>query len=240
MLFAGVYGVLFNGDSGYNTSLWMMQIEFFGSFLTFGFLALFGRLSRRYIWYVTGLIVLFNTYYLAFLLGIILCDYSKFLNSAKYHEWYVRLSMISVCIVGVILSAYPIMAGETGILPLYFAFSFLSSVQAIISAHILGAFLLLLALFYFPFLQGLFRIRILLFLGSISFSLYLLHALILGSLSSYLFLVFNSHFSYFVSVMLMIVLSVPVLLGSAYLYSRYIDSFAQRIALWFYAHFFSS
>ena len=63
--------------STYNLVLWTMPIELVGSFLVFGFLALFGSLRNRWILYATVGVCLLaydKSYYLDFLLGMALCD----------------------------------------------------------------------------------------------------------------------------------------------------------------------
>lgn len=76
-VFQAIYGVwLGNTDlfSSYNSVLWTMHFELFGSFLIFMFLALFGKLPNRWVFY--GLFGLFflKTYYLGFIAGMAMCD----------------------------------------------------------------------------------------------------------------------------------------------------------------------
>ncbi|MFJ7729607.1 acyltransferase family protein, partial [Neobacillus sp. NPDC097160] len=74
MLKQGLYKVFLFGEASYNTNLWTIYLEFFGSFLTFAFLALFGKLKKRYFVYIILFYVFYQDYYLAFLLGVILSD----------------------------------------------------------------------------------------------------------------------------------------------------------------------
>ncbi len=71
-----VYGAFFR-LARYNEVLWTMPVELRGSFLVFGFLALFGRLRNRWVFYgVLGGMLFYQHEYrlLNFLLGMGLCD----------------------------------------------------------------------------------------------------------------------------------------------------------------------
>ncbi len=48
---SGIYDIFIKSGSAYNSVLWTMMFEFTGSFLVFGFLALFGNLKRRWVLY---------------------------------------------------------------------------------------------------------------------------------------------------------------------------------------------
>ncbi len=67
----------FSGTARYNLPLWTMQLELIGSFLVFGFLALFGKLRNRWLLYAVcgGLLFVTERYYLLdFVLGMGMCD----------------------------------------------------------------------------------------------------------------------------------------------------------------------
>ena len=74
----GLYGVLLNlGGPTYDNVLWTMPVELAGSFLVFAFLALFGSARRRWAVYAAvgfGMAMTEQTYMLQFLLGTFLCD----------------------------------------------------------------------------------------------------------------------------------------------------------------------
>lgn len=85
MIKQGLYRVFLYSEVSYNTNLWTMKIEFIGSLLTFSFLALFGGLKRRYLIYVILFFIFYKTYYLAFLLGILLSDIKNNTFSQKFY-----------------------------------------------------------------------------------------------------------------------------------------------------------
>lgn len=72
-LYEGLYGVFVGRDS-YNTSLWTMQVELIGSYMLFMILVLFGKLKYRWTFYLAFGLILFQTAYPSFILGIAICD----------------------------------------------------------------------------------------------------------------------------------------------------------------------
>ena len=67
----------YDESSSYNCVLWTMEIELYGSFFLFAFLALMGKHPARYLVYATTLVVLFrlSRHWLnAFVMGTMICD----------------------------------------------------------------------------------------------------------------------------------------------------------------------
>jgi len=73
-----------------------------------------------------------------------------------------------------------------------------------------------------------------LFLGEISFTMYLLHFLILGTFSSFLFLKLQTMMGYVQAVALTFVLSIPVIFAAAYVMYRYIDKNTMKLSQFIY------
>jgi peptidoglycan/LPS O-acetylase OafA/YrhL len=65
--------------------------------------------------------------------------------------------------------------------------------------------------------------RIFLFLGKISYGLYAIHFLVLGSFSSWLFLRLHDRLGYASSFLAVFFISLSLMLGLAYLITKYID-----------------
>ena len=102
----GTYGALTGkADTAiFNNVLWTMKIEFFGSFLVFGFLALFGNARSRWVVYLALVSLFWNSYYLAFIGGLALCDFS--VNQPKRRLSGVTLALAGLT--GLLLGAAPI------------------------------------------------------------------------------------------------------------------------------------
>jgi peptidoglycan/LPS O-acetylase OafA/YrhL len=147
----------------YNPVLWTMPIELKGSFLVYGFLALFGGLRNRWLLYAIlgGLLVLGKEFFfLEFLLGMALCEVWVY----NQKVWRKALPLAPALVVaGVGLFAVPWKP--------------------------LTAFLVVAATAASPGLQQWLSGRWLAFLGRISFGLYLVHMPVLCSLGCGVYLI---------------------------------------------------
>jgi len=151
-----VWGTFTTG-AVYNPVTWTMPIELAGSFLVYGFLALFGRLRNRWTLYViVGVLLLASgqTYMLAFVNGIGLCD----LWAINQRTWRRALPLApALALVALAVFALP-----------------WKSVSAVLIVGATAAS---------PRLQHLLSARWLCWLGRISYSLYLFHMPIFCSLA---------------------------------------------------------
>jgi peptidoglycan/LPS O-acetylase OafA/YrhL len=146
----------FVGPASYNTVLWTMPIELKGSFLVYGFLALFGRLCNRWLLcaILGGLLLLGREFFfLEFLLGMALCE-------AWVHNQKVWRKA----------------------LPLAPALALIAVAMFLVSNKPSRAFVLVAATAASPELQRWLSGRWVGFLGRISFGLYLVHMPLLCSL----------------------------------------------------------
>ena len=100
--------------------------------------------------------------------------------------------------------------------------------------YIVGATLVMIALLKSTRLQSFLSLKPFVLLGRISFSMYVLHLIIIGSLSSYLFLLFAPYFSYHVAFALMFLISLPVILIAAYGMERTVDTAGIALSQWVY------
>jgi peptidoglycan/LPS O-acetylase OafA/YrhL len=212
-LWHGTYGVIIgNADTTlFNNPLWTMKLEFYGSMLIFAFLALFGTASKRWVVYVVLILLLRNGYYLAFIAGVALCDLAINRPQIKFG----RLTLIMSLATGLLLGAAPTAPIQIPGLPLS---------VATIPPHVLGAILVLFAAIYSKTMQRALSTNGLRYLGKISFSVYLLHVLILGSFTAFVFTYFIHHYSYFHALLAAGAISVPVIWMSSHYFMIYVDA----------------
>ena len=99
----------FNRDVSYNTVLWTMEPEFFGSIFLFGFLSLLGNKKIRWGAYPVIFAVLFfrETHWLnAFVIGIALCD--LYVNSTAFERlgrlfgfWWIQVPLVLLILLNI-------------------------------------------------------------------------------------------------------------------------------------------
>lgn len=236
MLKQGAYGVFFLNESSYNAVLWTMHYELFGSFVVFGIISIFGNIRNRSIIYIVCILLTYNTYYLAFILGIILSDANsncdKFINS--FNSKYLKIFLL---VIGLILCSYPsgIDVKET-----IYEYMRIPKIDDIVAFyHILGSFLIIIILLKSDILKRFFALKIPLFFGKISFSMYIIHLIILCSFSSFLFSKIINNFRYYQAFIIMLMISLIIIILISYSIYKYVDCIAIKLSKKIYKKYFS-
>lgn len=236
MLKQGAYGVFFLNESSYNAILWTMHYELFGSFVVFGIISIFGNIRNRSIIYIVCILLTYNTYYLAFILGIILSDANsncdKFINS--FNSKYLKIFLL---VIGLILCSYPsgIDVKET-----IYEYMRIPKIDDIVAFyHILGSFLIIIILLKSDILKRFFALKIPLFFGKISFSMYIIHLIILCSFSSFLFSKIINNFRYYQAFIIMLMISLIIIILISYYIYKYVDCIAIKLSKKIYKKYFS-
>lgn len=222
MVQEALFHTFFTYGSAYNPVLWTMTYELLGSFLIFGFLLTLGRSKLRILGYAVLAVLLVDSYYLGFVLGMVLSDLSysgRDRLAAFLPPWTVPLLLGA----GLYLGSFPYVGTGNTIYSILVwrgssAFSFF------VFYHTLGACLTLTALLISPRLKSLFGRRPFLYLGRISFSLYLVHFTIICSLGCYLFYQFHLLFPYGLSTALTVILTTPFIFAVAHFFNRFVDA----------------
>lgn len=212
----------------YNPPLWTIKIELYGSLMVYFFLLLFGRFKYRPLISVFLILFFKDSLYQGFWLGVLMADITKnFASRISLKSHPVSIFLMS----GLFLyfSSYPS----------YVNHEFL---QRTIYAPLPddrgfgGGYAMLAAFFLFILAisdTGLKEHLVwpaLKFLGSISYGLYVMHFLILGSFSSWLFLVLHQNFGYHLSFLITLFSGVLVTVLVAFIATRYVDNPAIKFA----------
>ena len=221
-------GAFFTNIFDYNVTLWSIAYEFLGSFLVFGFLAFFGKMKSRYWAYIFAIIFLFQTYYLAFILGMLLSDLMAHKNMVIGKFDKSKLFRTGLLLLGLFLGSYPSGRGVEGTVYAFMEKPYL--VNSAVLYHIMGAFFVILVLLESKRMQKIFSFRYLLFLGEISFAMYILHFIILGSFSSFVFLKLEPHLPYIDAFLISFALSVALIFLVSYLVYLYVDKKAVHLS----------
>jgi peptidoglycan/LPS O-acetylase OafA/YrhL len=213
---------LFSSGITYNPPLWTIKLELYGSFLVFGFLFFFGSLRYRLCILTVLLVVFHRSLYQGFVFGILLADLHK--NYAGTLPSRIgRYAVLPALLLAVYFSSYPFdVSGAFRAGTIYAALPKLNNVLGG-GYSMLGALLTFILVDMLPQAQEHLRSRLFLFLGKISYGLYAIHFLVIGSFSSWLFLHLRVHLGYASSFLAVFIISLPLMLGLAYLLTKYID-----------------
>ncbi len=238
------YGVLFDGDNRYDTSLWTMSTEFFGSFLVFALLALTHNVKRRNFAFICVLVMLYatehfywafpkNYFYCAFIFGMLL-NYLETIAGKTAASSAKNIMVALAFAFGLLLGSFPSTGFVTGT-----CWKFIDDPDIIKSYdvfHVIGAMLVVSAVVFSQRLQGFFSRGIFIFLGFISFSLYLIHPLIIGAFSCPLFVKLYTPSAYNSNVFEVWLLSTILLILVSYFMAKKVDqfgiSFSKRFDEW--------
>ena len=168
-----------NKGTSYGPFLWTMSWEMQGSFLVFGLLLLI-RIhgAERFFWYIIALALSLNvnSLFACFILGVILADFE-----AGWLGAFVRERAGLMGIIGLLLFAgAAVYRGSVAWPGPYGGITVKIAAAMVITGVVLNK----------P-LQSLFQWRVSLYLGAISFPLYLSHALVICSVGSWLLIVLH-------------------------------------------------
>ena len=225
-LYHGFAGVFTSGQSdAFNTVLWTMKIELMGSFLVIAVLLACGRWRYRAVVYALLGLIFFRSYYVTFVAGSALCDLFhwqagspalvKKLKKALQKGWWLPLLLLSLY-----LGSCPV-DRLSGTLFAYVHLPF--GMPVALTAHVLGAVGLTLAVLYAQPLQKFLARERLARFGDVSFSLYLTHLFVLGTFAAVAFTWLRPRTSYGWAFLLMIGPSLALTWLVAKLFMKYID-----------------
>lgn len=226
--------------TSYNAVLWTMKIEFLGSLLVFSIALLIGKLRNRFILYIVLIIFFAKTYYLAFLLGLIMSDIHN--NREKlFHPFKNVYSQLLLICLGLFLGSYPQVVDTSNSIYNYLTFEWLGGrYNSMILSHILGATIILIVVLNSNKLQNIFSLRPFRFLGEISFSMYLLHFIILFSFSSKLTILLSNKVGYHANFIISFLISLILIFVISKIMTVYIDNTGVRFSKYVYNKFFKS
>jgi len=223
MLKESLFGCFLFGTNDYNGVLWTLQMLFLGAYLDYGLAALIGRWKYRYLVYGVVAVLLVRTDFLSIFLGYVLCDFmhtgwkiQRLLCKSRALNWIFLVT-------GLYFMCYP-SAGFGyegtiwGILPFVFVNYY----------HILGVLLFVFAVLNLEPLQRFFSLGLFQYLGRISYSLYLIHFLVIATLGSWFFLTFQDVLGYNLTGLLNLALVSAVTVGLSELSVRYVEPLGKK------------
>ena len=223
MLKESLYGCFLFGTNKYNGVLWTLQMLFLGAYLDYGCAALLSGKKWRWIVYGVLAVALLRTDFIGIFLGYVLCDF-------MYTNWKVKENICSSKVlnwiffaVGLYFMCYP-SAGFGyegtiwGILPFVFVNYY----------HLFGVLLFVFSVLNLEPVQQFFSLGVFQYLGRISYSLYLIHFLVIATLGSWFFLMAEPLYGYNLTCFLNLILISAVTGLLSELSVRYVEPLGKK------------
>ncbi len=214
---SGLWNTFFDlgGSVTYNPVLWTMNPELYGSLFIFLIFGVLGHNKFRFVIYIIvaiGTFALSKYWMLTFILGFALCDLNYHDHKTVVHSLYDRL-LINQKFNVLIFVGLTILGG----FPNYYGF-FYVGISGLIVFVILKTWIL----------RAFFQNKIFVWLGRISFGLYLIHFPLICSFSSWLYLILP--FEHTSRIPIVFFLSTIVSLFLSHWFTNYVDRFAIRFS----------
>lgn len=228
-IYQGLYLSAFTHTPLDNYPLWSISFEMLGSLLLFSALSLFSRENKKTLLMLALFVFLYfsNSFYCLFVAGSLFCIHkeSKYLNPNK-------VTKLIIFIAGIFIISTPLPRPDV---QLYSGlYSYLKITKGIPYRELYdflmmtGSIMIFYAIINSKIAERILSMRSILFLGKISFPLYLTHATILTIASSIYFLygIEQSMINYLVTMLLVI----PVCVTVSLVFERFIDAPAVRLS----------
>lgn len=206
----------FFGDATLSNAFWMLSKLFYGTYMSAMLSVISWKYRRSWIVYLVLALFFFNRgdLLLAFVLGTLLAGLVSMGATCRKNAFVGSVTLA----IGILLGGYP-----SGVEPTNF-YMILKNVNAW-DLHAVGAFLTLFGIWNCEKMQLFLSGRIAQWLGSISYGVYLLHIPLLFSLTTSIFLFFETHLNYTYAVLISLLISLPVLICVAWMYNLVVERF---------------
>lgn len=231
-------------DSSVQGPFWMLHYLLFGSYLAI-LIALATPLKNRWAplihLFLTAALGILNHYYVGIVLGVMICylyhcrtSLKNTFNNGFFNKITILLVQnrilrgatgILLLLAGLFLGAYPSYVKPDNIYRIFNAYAFRDP-DAYELIHSIAAACLLASFFLLKELAGFFSTKPFLFLGKISFSIYLIHSMLLEHLGYYIMyktndLIGNYSFAGILTYLILFSLLLPLSLACYYTVERF-------------------
>ena len=239
-IYQAFYGAYFNFNlnSTYNAVLWTISTELYGSFFVFSFLSLFGELRNRWIVYYIASLLLFQTNLFAFLIGVFIAD--CYINDIA--RCYFKIQKTNIYIwSAMLLVGMSLGTANRYKIPEYNLLNLNDSSESLEKLiNQIGASLIILSVFCSASLQSFLSMSFSKMLGRISFSMYLIHLLVICSFTCFLAyeLIVRLHTTYTVACIVSSLCTIPLIFILSLVMYRFVDIQSIKYANIIYIKFF--
>lgn len=228
--------IWFFSDETFSNSFWMLSTLFLGGFLSNILSIMAGRKNRRMLFlygFFALLCIAADSLYLTFVLGTslayIVVRYEALLVRIR-SSFFSKIFMFFLLLLGLFIGGYP-----SGIVPTNY-YRFLNHLPASLTPtnfyHMIGAFFVISAIVFLPQIQKILSVKPILFLGDVSFAVYLFNLPFIFSFSSAMLLWLSTTAigpNYQLCAAIIFISSGILLLLLSYLFHRYVESFCSKV-----------
>ena len=196
-LYDGLINVFVHGNSILNPPLWTMKFELIGSFIMIIFYNITNK-NNRFISYVISIYLFYNTVYLAFIIGGLICEFNQ--NIERKYKMRFDIKII-------LFIFFVYFSGYTYIVSNKYYYSWLSTLNIsdmYAFTHYISAALLIFLVSNSNFLEKLLSMKIFKKIGSLSLEIYLIHWLIINTLSMWLVHILLNNLNYLYSCLIVL------------------------------------
>lgn len=235
LLMDSLINVWFVGDSTFSGAFWMLSTMFYGSFLVY-ILAIIAK-HRKFLWGYLVLSVFFllmNSLLLGMVLGGLLAYLFRGDKKGKCNILE-QLFGVFLLIFGLYVGSYPSVVAPGRALkwvgqPLSFLAGFVEAIDVGQTIHMIAAAMIVAGIWMTPFVKKALEWKPVLFLGTISYSVYLVHIPLLFSFTTSIFIrIFAWLENYNMSVLAVFCATVPLLLGISGLFYWLVEKNSNRL-----------
>lgn len=233
---AGIFIMNTNPDRAVftlNPVLWTIYYELLGSVLVYAILSLTGKDPRRLFVYLLAIVVFLNTYFVGFIVGIVLADvYCNRMDVvAKVTNLPVVYKIVAL-VAAVYFASFPAFGHAETLRTIYKPVLFLADSYDLNRSilYLIASFIVITLALTSRRLRGVLESRPLIYLGSVSYALYAVHYIALGCIAPTVFLSLAGKVSYNKSVLAAFVIYIIGSFVLAHIIYKYVDQPSLRLS----------
>lgn len=202
LLYASFFKDFITTGGGYISSLWCINIIFMGSYFAYTFILFFAKLSKRvYIYLIAFLILLNAPAFLPFLIGILVAD----IYVHKINTLNIKLGTVLLILALLLYSALESSFTHSAFLALSMS---------------LSLFIILLTSCTIKKYKHFLENKYLVCAGRYSFSLIIVHMIIMSSISAKIFIVLYAFVGYYLSLFITFAVSIVINIVATYILDK--------------------
>jgi len=234
VVFEAVFDLYVRGKHTWNSALWTIRVEFWGSIAIYCAYDFVGRFTRSARFNLAVACILFalawQSNYGAFAAGAALFELGRLVPGGAARPALVWTGGLAVLLAGLLAAGMPYDPFETRYWPATMWLFSAGVANPVLSAHRMGAVLIVAAALIWLPLGRLLIWRPVRYLGRVSFAVYLCHPAILCSMASWLMLLLTPRVGYDAASVLVLPVFLATLFGVAEVVTRFFDEPSVKLA----------